>query len=280
MTTHAIIGARSHRSLAQVWRRVRALPPDTTLWSSGAEGIADVAAIAARQAGLAVVSSGRVDACDAFPWVGPVAVPFGVDAEPTIHPPESPALLVFSAHRDYRGPNALDITRGSGAGDGLAFAPSREILDAALAERAASKVLRDRAAYLASAQLQIGDTATEHRAREASAAALLAEAEQIEADAWAAYVPRFTAEMRISAGLHPRASGWMRVGGVARPTEDVDALAAAWRRGVRPQAGAWRRMLGRSYVVILCYCTEPARCHRALVRGFLARAGAVDGGEV
>lgn len=84
-------------------------------------------------------------------------------------------LSVFGARIGHQG--ALDITRKSGRGDGLVFAPSWAILRPALAAR------------------RSGDAA------------------QMEA-AWAAYVPAYLAEMRASYRAHRDA--WERLLGRER----------------------------------------------------------------
>jgi hypothetical protein len=72
-------------------------------------------------------------------------------------------------------------------------------------------------------------------------------AEVDEAAAWERYVPAYTAEMRES------------------------------YRANRP---AWDALLGRERAVLVCYCTDPARCHRALLAGILGKLGADVRGEV
>ena len=73
------------------------------------------------------------------------------------------------------------------------------------------------------------------------------EAEAIEAAAWEAYVPAFLEEMR-----------------------------ASYRRNRR----AWEALLARERVVLVCYCVDPAHCHRAILRTrILPALGAVDAGE-
>jgi uncharacterized protein YeaO (DUF488 family) len=45
--------------------------------------------------------------------------------------------------------------------------------------------------------------------------------------------------------------------------------------------GAWRALLARRRVVLLCYCADPERCHRTLLaRDILPRFGAVYHGEL
>lgn len=65
--------------------------------------------------------------------------------------------------------------------------------------------------------------------------------------AWALYVPAYLAEMRIS-----------------------------YRR-LRP---AWSALLARPRVVLVCYCTDAARCHRTLLAGILGKLGADVRGEL
>jgi hypothetical protein len=80
-------------------------------------------------------------------------------------------LRVFGARIGTRDPHALDITRASGVGDGLALAPSWAILRPALDARERSERLRA--------------TSPEEAAREWS-------------DAWQRYREAFVAEMRES----------------------------------------------------------------------------------
>ena len=133
------------------------------------------------------------------------------------------SLLVYTARIGAAG---LDITRKSGRGDALAFAPSWTILRPALDARA--------------------------RAAEASKLwwSCLAETDEgpaILAAAWEAYVPAYLAEMRASYRAH------------------------------RP---AWQALFARGKVTLLCYCTDPERCHRTLLaRDILPKLGAVYMGE-
>ncbi|XXX79229.1 hypothetical protein WMF30_10685 [Sorangium sp. So ce134] len=289
MTRVAFIGARGHRALAAVWRRVRELPDGTTLVLQQ-EG--DVAALAARQRGLAVeVHPVPADACvehvEAFPWDGDpalaetvtIAREAGLDVR--MHPARSlseEALLVFSARVSYSGPGRLQITRRGDGCDpaGMPFAPSEALLDRALAARGQAEKLRETAAELRGRQLDLGETRADVEARERHAAALAEEAEQIERDLWSWYAPRYKAEARVSYGLARGTPAW------ARQPPDARALAEeAWERGARPHPEAWRRLLAREHVVACCFCADPARCHRAILRAeILPALGAVDGGEV
>lgn len=79
----------------------------------------------------------------------------------------------------------------------------------------------------------------------------------------------------------------------ARALEDLDADAARlWERYARGYAGemrnsyrlerpAWDALLSRERVVFVCYCSDAARCHRAILRAeILPKLGALDCGEV
>lgn len=43
---------------------------------------------------------------------------------------------------------------------------------------------------------------------------------------------------------------------------------------------AWDALLALPRVVLLCFCTDPERCHRRVLAGILVKLGAVDCGEV
>jgi hypothetical protein len=88
--------------------------------------------------------------------------------------------------------DALDVTRGSGTGDGLAFAPSAALLAWAKSEGRAGRL----------------------------------------EEAWPGYRDRFLDEMIVSARENPM---------------------------------AWRRLVERESVTLLCYCQNPLRCHRSLL---------------
>lgn len=73
------------------------------------------------------------------------------------------------------------------------------------------------------------------------------DAGELDHDAWRAYVAAYTDEMRVSYRAH-------------RPT--------------------WEGLLALERVVLVCYCTDPDRCHRRVLAGILAKLGAIDDGEV
>lgn len=67
------------------------------------------------------------------------------------------------------------------------------------------------------------------------------------ADAWPRYVADYTAEMRVSFYRHHRA--------------------------------AWVALLERPEVTLVCYCADPARCHRTVLAEILGKLGADVRGE-
>lgn len=152
-------------------------------------------------------------------------------------------LTVCTARLTYAGSERLDVTRKGNDALGVAFAPTWEILKPALTAR--------NAVY--SALIKPADKP---------------EAERLAEEAWSTYVTAYTAEMRVSAGMtaaHPRFGAAER---------------AAIGRGVRTRPEAWREVESRARVVLVCFCTDPMRCHRRLLAGFFAARGAVDGGEL
>ena len=126
--------------------------------------------------------------------------------------------------------DALDITRKSATGDGLAFAPSWSILRPALDARKTAQRLREVAAGS-----EVAGWAQD-------------EAAMADAEAWAIYKLAFVVEMRQS---------------------------------YRAQRDAWDRLLALPSATLLCYCTDPKRCHRTLLgASILPKLGAVYEGEV
>jgi len=61
------------------------------------------------------------------------------------------------------------------------------------------------------------------------------------------YSMRYTAQMRLSRDEHPQ---------------------------------PWTDLLARQHVVLVCYCTDPNRCHRRVLAHILEGLGAVDAGEL
>lgn len=53
------------------------------------------------------------------------------------------------------------------------------------------------------------------------------------------------------------------------------------RRSYVDNRAAWTALLARERVVLVCYCTDPMHCHRAILRErILPALGAVDEGEI
>jgi len=77
--------------------------------------------------------------------------------------------------------------------------------------------------------------------------ARLEEVESFEQWAWLAYRSRYEEAMRIS---------------------------------YKERRQVWDRLLARERVVLVCYCTDPERCHRRVLANILAKLGAVDCGEL
>ncbi len=61
----------------------------------------------------------------------------------------------------------------------------------------------------------------------------------------------------------------------------VTGYTAEMRHSYRARRVAWDALLRRPHVVLLCFCTEPHRCHRTvLARDILPKLGAAYAGEV
>ena len=149
------------------------------------------------------------------------------------------SLRVHTARVSYGGADRLDVTRKSATADGIAFAPSWAILRPALDALRCAEALR--------AASECGPVEGADPARFADAAAHLCHAAGIVREAtWALYREAYTMEMRES------------------------------YRANRP---AWDALLARESVTLVCYCTDPERCHRTLLAGILAKLGATDAGE-
>lgn len=129
------------------------------------------------------------------------------------------SVIVYTSRISCRDPDRFDITRKSGGVCGEIFAPSWRILRPALALRAHV----DRLMAEALAAVAAGDADEWGPAREA---------ERIEEEMWAAYVPAYMAEMRES---------------------------------YRAFRGPWKALLARDRVVLVCYCVDALHCHRMLL---------------
>lgn len=150
-------------------------------------------------------------------------------------------LHVYSARISYRGPDRFDVTRKSGGEAGAPFAPSWSILKPALEAR------RKAEAILAERPGWSAEDLYRDKGRDVCAV-LERRAAEIERRAWEEYVPKFLAEMA---------------------------------RSFDHNFGAWHDLLARERVVLVCYCIDAERCHRALLRrDILPSKGAIDCGEI
>lgn len=166
-------------------------------------------------------------------------------------------LHVRTAQFRYSGDDRFDITRKSGCDDGKVFAPTWNILrDFLMAREEAEILLRE--------GFSLGGNP-----------AYAMESERITKDAWNKYVPLYVAEMRASHGAQPGAEFWELLS-----TDEQLRVIDAIDRGVRYNPGAWKRLLGRDRVVLVCYCSEREMCHRTLLAQILKKLGAVYHGEV
>lgn len=160
-------------------------------------------------------------------------------------------LTVYTARITYTGPDRLDITRKGNDPIGVAFAPTWAILEPALDAGVEAKLIQE-AAHAGGYDRSLAA----HDVR------------SMLEDSWSTYVDAYTGEMRVSAGMdekNPRFGFFER---------------RAVARGCRPRPEAWASVRARCQVVLCCFCTEPTRCHRRLLAGFLVKRGAEDGGEL
>ncbi len=101
------------------------------------------------------------------------------------HEGDAVPLMVYASRIGTRDPDALNITRGSGAREGLVWAPSWEILRPALDARRHVEALRE----VADGDSEVAGLAAD-------------EAAMAWAEAWEAYVPAYIAEMRQNYRRH------------------------------------------------------------------------------
>lgn len=89
---------------------------------------------------------------------------------------------------------------------------------------------------------------------------------------------------------HPFAPSWailrpaLEARRAGRETEATwETYSAAYseemRRSYRAHRRAWDDLLARPEVTLVCYCTDPARCHRTLLAAILVKLGATYKGE-
>jgi len=149
------------------------------------------------------------------------------------------SLRVHTARVSYGGADRLDITRKSAPPEGIAFAPSWAILRPALDMMALARTMRAAAEHA-------GEARPNDAVLAESCVEMTRAAARIVRATWALYVEAYTAEMRES---------------------------------YRTQRPAWTALLARESVTLVCYCTDPARCHRTLLAGIFAKLGAINEGE-
>lgn len=151
-------------------------------------------------------------------------------------------VAVYTARVSYRGADRLDVTRKSGR-EGIVFAPSWTLLGPALRARRALELKQLEEREYAEATAREGGESV-------GFATLSLELEVLErewSEAWERYVVGYFDEMRASFRAH---------------------------------RAAWDALLARSEATLVCYCTDPERCHRTLLaRDILPRLGASYGGE-
>jgi hypothetical protein len=152
-------------------------------------------------------------------------------------------LIVCSARLSCPDPDRLNVTRGSGNAAGAPFAPSHALLSRYLEKMRIASGIEDDARL---------HEKTVSAARPDMTGIILqnakAEAEGLRAVAFAEYAPLYVAEMRES---------------------------------YKKNWSAWRVLLLRERVVVTCYCSDPDRCHRTILRArILTALGATDGGEL
>ena len=151
-------------------------------------------------------------------------------------------LRVHTARVSYGGADRLDITRKSAPPEGIAFAPSWAILRPALDAMKRARSVREVAA--AKSRLELAALRSPEASADVQVIRTIALVQ--EDDIWALYAQAYTLEMRES---------------------------------YRTQRPAWDALLARESVTLVCYCTDPARCHRTVLAGILAKLGAINEGE-
>lgn len=90
--------------------------------------------------------------------------------------------------------------------------------------------------------------------------------------------------------LRPALAAFRAIEARAAP-DQAERAAAAWnayattytaemRSSYRANRPAWEALVARPRVVLVCYCVDPARCHRGLLAGILGKLGADVRGEL
>lgn len=111
----------------------------------------------------------------------------------------------------------------------------------------------------------------------------------------AAADPFAPSDALLDAGLAAKRLAKRKKGAIGGSEEERLDLAFAWyrelyveemRASYRRHHAAWRALLGRGRIVLLCYCGTAHRCHRRALAELLVAVGrrlgveVVDGGEV
>ena len=89
------------------------------------------------------------------------------------------------------------------------------------------------------------------------------------APSWAILGPAL--ELRRTGGPVAMAYAW---------PEYAAAYTSEMRASYKRDRAAWDALLALDRVVLVCYCTDAAHCHRRVLAEILARLGAVDAGEI
>lgn len=152
-------------------------------------------------------------------------------------------LQVWTSRLSSRDPDALDVTRDTAD---AARADKRPAPGDAFAPSRAL-LRRPLAARAQAGQLRRDVRELPLFLRGHAAELHLVAAADLEAAAWEAYAPAYRAEMLES---------------------------------YRRRRAEWEALLARPRVVLVCFCTNPERCHRTLLAGFLGKLGADVRGEL
>ena len=62
--------------------------------------------------------------------------------------------------------------------------------------------------------------------------------------------------------------------------EYVEGYLKVMGRSHRVHKASWDALLARERVVLVCYCTNPQRCHRTILARILESLGAINRGEL
>jgi uncharacterized protein YeaO (DUF488 family) len=76
--------------------------------------------------------------------------------------------------------------------------------------------------------------------------------------------------------------GWVKRGVIeweGTPGSYVELYTREMRESYRRHRGVWDALLALDEVTLVCFCVNPARCHRTLLAALLVKLGAVYEGE-